>query len=190
MKRWSRRQHWSRRGLLVVAALVAVVVCAGCDSAAKAKVAPSATTATTASSASTPSSTPVVGTSAQSKYAALYLQILGPADEASGKFFSALKALPANATGAQAQTIATPAAEAISTADQRLSRVSWPHDVASAVGALILVDARLVGDLGDLGPLSHVTSGGWNSRFERDVSAVSTRVAVVVSDLQRPIATK
>ncbi|MGO9875018.1 MAG: hypothetical protein ACLPVY_14585 [Acidimicrobiia bacterium] len=133
----------------------------------------------------------MVGTSVtQSRYATLYLQILGPADEASGKFFSALKALPANATGAQAQRIATPAADAISTADQRLLQVSWPPDVASAVSALVLVDARLVEDLGDLGPLSYVTSGGWKSRFERDVSAVSTQVAVVVSDLQRPIATK
>jgi len=165
--------------------LAAVAVGAGCDSAAKPKAAPSA------SSSSVSSTSQVVGTSVtQSKYATMYLQILGPADEASGKFFSALKALPANATGAQAQTIATPAAQAISTADQRLLRVSWPHDVASAVRALVLVDARLVGDLSDLGPLSHVTSGGWKSRFERDVSAVSTHVTVVVSDLQRPIATK
>jgi len=139
------------------------------------------------SSAVTSSTAPLtVPTSAPSQYGSLYLQILGPADVATGTFFSKLKALPSSATGADAQRIATPAAAAIDTADQQLLRVSWPHAVADAVTALVLVDTRLVGDLRILHTLSHVTTGTWKSRFEHDVAAVSAQVAVVVTDLQRP----
>jgi hypothetical protein len=168
--------------------VVAVTVCACSDGHSKVN----APASTAPSSAIVTSSTvpPSVPPPATSQYGTLYLQILGPADAASGTFFTKLKALPSSATGADAERIASPAAAAIDTADQQLLHVSWPHAVASAVTALVLDDARLVADLRILHTLSHVTTGTWKNRFEHDVAAVSAQVKVVVTDLQRPIATK
>jgi hypothetical protein len=178
-----------RRDLCVAAVVVAVTACACSDTHAKGKV--NAPASTVQSSAAVTSSTaPLSVPPPTSRYGTLYLQILGPADVATGTFFTKLKALKSSATGADAQQIATPAADAIDTADQQLRRVSWPHAVAPAVTALVLDDTRLVADLRILHTLGHVTTGTWKTRFEHDVAAVSAQVQVVVTDLQQPIATK
>jgi hypothetical protein len=177
------RVGW-RRDVWVATVVIAVTACACSDGHSKLNATASTAPPTAAVSSST---VPPPGTS---QYGTLYLQILGPADVASGTFFTKLKALKSSATGADAQRIATPAAVAIETADQQLLHVSWPHTVAPAVAALVLDDARLVADLRILHTLSHVTTGSWKSRFEHDVAAVSAQVQVVVTELQRPIATK
>jgi hypothetical protein len=112
------------------------------------------------------------------------MQILGPADAATGKFFTALKSLPTTATGADAQKIATPAADAITAADRQLTAVSWPDKVARDVKALVVADAQLIRDLRGLAPQPRVTSGPWRSQFERDVGNVSKYVSIIRADLE------
>jgi hypothetical protein len=157
---------------LLAIALVAATTTA-CDSGTP-KVTPTAAVSTGAASTTT----------AASEFATRYLQILGPADVASGKFFAALKKLPSNATGADAQKIATPAADAIYAADQRLLAVTWPANIAGEVKKLVLADAQLVSDLRDVGKQPHVTSGTWKPQFESDVAKVNNQVSVVVADLR------
>ncbi len=129
-------------------------------------------------------------TTPSSKFSNLYLQILGPADAASGKFFAALKSLPSTATAADAQKIATPAADAIEAADRRLSRVSWPRKVAGDVHALVLADARLVVDLRNVARQSRFTYATWKKQFESDVATVSNAVSIVHTDLATPTTSK
>jgi hypothetical protein len=170
------------RGLLALTVVVGVMTGACSNSTTK------ATPTTTA--AVTPSDSASVGTptstTTPSAFATRYLQILGPADAATGTFFTALKALPITATGADAQKIATPAANAIARADQQLLRVAWPTNVAVDVRALVLADARLVGDLRDVGAQKLLTSGVWKKQFESDVTDVSTRVSTLVAVLKAP----
>src|SRR6185369_9818642 len=73
-------------------------------------------------SAGAPTSPPATSAT-PTPLATLYLRILGPADAASGKFFTALKALPATATGADAAKSAFAAADAIERADRQLREV-------------------------------------------------------------------
>lgn len=193
----SSRNSRRSNGRQFVAAVVVGAIVSACSADHPSKVnaatstAPSTVTSpVTSTDASSSTVTSSSSSAAPSRYATLYLQILGPADQASGTFFTALKALPKSATGADGERIATPAADAIDTADQQLRQVSWPRGVAPAINALVLVDTRLVGALRDLATLRYVTSGSWKSRFEQDVSAVSARVAIVVADLQQPVATK
>jgi len=167
--------------------VVAVTVCACSDGHSKVTAASTVPSSAAVTSSTVPPSVPPPATS---RYGTLYLQILGPADAASGAFFTKLKALPSSATGADAQRIATPAAAAIDTADRQLLRVSWPPAVAPAVTALVLDDVRLVADLRILHTLAHVTTGTWKNQFEHDVGAVSAQVNIVVTDLQRPMPTK
>jgi hypothetical protein len=148
-----------------------------------------AVTMAAACSNSTPKATPPTGaantpTTAPSKFASVYLQILGPADTATGKFFAAITTLPNTATGADAQKLATPAADAIDAADQRLLRVTWPAKVARDVRALVFANAQLVADLRNLAPQPTVTSGAWKDTFEADVAKVTSCVNVVHADLQ------
>jgi hypothetical protein len=117
-----------------------------------------------------------------SRFATLYMQILGPADAATGKFFAGLKSLPSTAMGADAQKIATP--DAIAAADRRLTAVSWPGKVALDVKALVLADAQLVRDLRGIAAQHRVTSGPWRSQFERDVGNVSKYVTIIRADLE------
>ena len=119
-----------------------------------------------------------------SKFATQYMQILGPADAATGKFFAALKSLPSTATGAEAQKIATPAANAIAAADRHLTAVSWPGKVALDVKALVRADTQLIRDLRSLAAQRRVTSGPWRSGFERDVGNVSKYVSIIRTDLE------
>jgi hypothetical protein len=118
-----------------------------------------------------------------SKFSNLYLQILGPADAATGKFFAALKSLPSTATAADAQKIATPAADAIEAADRRLSTVSWPGKVGRDVHTLVLADARLVNDLRNLAPQNRITYATWKKQFESDVAKVTNSASLVRTDL-------
>lgn len=150
-------------------------------------------TPTSSAGASTSASAPTgtaTTTTAPSKFARLYLQILGPADAATGQFFAALKALPNTATGADAQKIATPAADAIDAADHRLLRVTWPGKVARDVNALILANAQLVRDLRNLAPQPSVTSGTWKIQFESDVGKVTNLVNRIHADLTAPNTSK
>jgi hypothetical protein len=112
------------------------------------------------------------------------MQILGPADAATGKFFTALKSLPSTATGADAQTVATPAADAIVAADRQLNALSWPGKVALDVKALVVADAQLIRDLRALAAQPRVTSGPWRRQFEHDVGNVSKYVSIVRADLE------
>lgn len=169
-------QRLVRERLLGVAVL-AVTMAAACSD--------SAPNTTPPSSARAPASAATT-TTEHSKFASLYLQILGPADAATGKFFTAITTLPNTATGADAQKIATPAADAIDAADRRLLGVAWPGRVAADVRALVVADARLVGDLRNLAPQPSITSGAWKDRFEADVAKVTSCVNVVHADLQNP----
>jgi len=172
--------NWLRRLLAIV--LVAVAATA-CDSGTP-TVTPKSSTVTTSTAVV---STGVASTTtAVSKFATLYLQILGPADAASGKFFAALEKLPTNSTGASAQKLATPAADAIDAADQGLLAVTWPANTGGEVKRLVLADARLVHDLRIVGRQQHVTSGTWRRQFEGDVAKVTDQVRVVVADLRAP----
>jgi hypothetical protein len=146
---------------------------------------PTATTSTAAVSTGAASTT-----TAASEFATRYLQILGPADMASGEFFTALKKLSSNATGAEVQKIATPAADAIDAADQRLLAVTWPANIGGEVRKLVLADAQLIRDLRDVGKQQHVTSGTWKPQFESDVAKVTNQVNVVVTDLRDPTASR
>jgi hypothetical protein len=170
VQRETCRNHCTRVGTLVVVALVALVVMiAGACTSGSSKHSTTGTTGTT---------------KPPSKLATQYMQILGPADAATGKFFAALKSLPATATGVEAQKIATPAADAIAAADRQLVAVSWPGKVAADVKALVLADAQLVRDLRDLAAQRRVASGPWRSQFERDVGEVSKHVGIVRADLE------
>lgn len=166
------------RRLVVVS--LAVTMAAACAHGSSKSTPTSSVRTSTSAGAPTGAATP---TTAPSKFASLYLLILGPADAATGKFFAALKALPNTATGADAQKIATPAADAIDAADQRLLRVTWPGKVAGDVNALIRANAQLVRDLRNLAPQPSVTSGTWKNQFERDVANVSNYVNIVHADL-------
>lgn len=145
---------------------------------------PKSSTVTTSTAAA--STGPTSTTTPASQFATLYQQILGPADAASAKFFGALEKLPSDATGAEAQKIATPAADAIDAADRRLSAVTWPANIAGAVEKLVRTDAQLVRDLRDVGKQQHVTSGTWKRQFESDVTKVTDQVSVVVADIRAP----
>jgi hypothetical protein len=169
---------------LVVVSLV--VMMAGACAGGSSKSTPTSavrTSTSTSAGAPTQAATP---TTAPSKFASLYLQILGPADAATSKFFAALKTLPKTATGADAQKIATPAADAIDAADHRLVRVTWPGKIARDVNALILANAQLVRDLRNLAPQPSITSGTWKNQFESDVAKVSYYVNIVHVDLTAP----
>ena len=171
------RAAWVISGRLLGVAVVAVTMAASCSD--------SAPKATPPSSARAPASAATT-TTEPSKFASLYLQILGPADAATGKFFAAIATLPNTATGADAQKIATPAADAIDAADRQLLAAVWPGKVAADVRALVVADAQLVGDLRNLAPQPTVTSGAWKDKFEADVAQVTSRVNVVHADLQNP----
>src|SRR5258706_14442137 len=157
-----------RRARTLVVVLLGVAIAGACASGAS----HDATTATTGT------------TKPPSRFTTQYLQILGPADAATGKFFTALKSLPPTATGADAQKIATPAADAIAAADRQLNAVSWPDKVALDVKALVVVDAQLIRDLRGLAPQPRLTSGSWRSQFERDVGNVSKYVSIIRADLE------
>ena len=133
-----------RMGLLIPVTVVALIA-TGCSSGAPKAAPASSTTRMPASDSTTARTSPI--TTMPSKFATLYLNILGPADQASGTFFTALQKLPSTATGADAAKIATPAADAIDLADRQLLEVSWPGIVADNVRRLVLVDTRLVADL-------------------------------------------
>jgi hypothetical protein len=169
------RAAWVSPGRLLGVAVLAVTMAASCSD--------SAPKATPPSSAGAPAGA-VTTTTEPSKFASLYLQILGPADTATGKFFAAITSLPNTATGADAQKLATPAADAIDAADQRLLRVTWPGKVARDVRALVVADAQLVGDLRNLAPQPRITSGAWKDTFEADVAKVTSCVNLVHADLQ------
>jgi len=171
------RAGWATSARFLGVALLAVTMAAACSD--------SAPKATPPSSARAPASAATT-TTEPSKFASLYLQILGPADAATGKFFAAITTLPNTATGADAQKLATPAADAIDAADQRLLRVTWPAKVARDVRALVSANARLVADLRNLAPQPTVTSGAWKDTFEADVAKVTSSVNVVHADLQNP----
>jgi hypothetical protein len=171
------RAAWVISGRLLGVAVVAVTMAASCSD--------SAPKATPPSSARAPAGAATT-TTEPSKFASLYLQILGPADAATGKFFAAIATLPNTATGADAQKIATPAADAIDAADRQLLAAVWPGKVAADVRALVVADAQLVGDLRNLAPQPKVTSGAWKDKFEADVAQVTSRVNVVHADLQNP----
>src|ERR1700704_58008 len=94
-------------------AVLATAAVAACSSATP-KTTPRSTAPSNTVSVPTGPSTSV------SPFAGRYAQILGPADAATGAFFSALKALPTSATGADALKIASPAANAIDAADRGL----------------------------------------------------------------------
>ena len=171
------RAAWVISGRLLGVAVVAVTMAASCSD--------SAPKATPPSSARAPASAATT-TTEPSKFASLYLQILGPADAATGKFFAAIATLPNTATGADAQKIATPAADAIDAADRQLLAAVWPGKVAADVRALVVADAQLVGDLRNLAPQPTVTSGAWKDKFEADVAQVTSCANVVHADLQNP----
>ena len=171
------RAGWATSARCLGVALLAVTMAAACSDAAP-KATPPPSTRAPAGAATT--------TTEPSKFASLYLQILGPADAATGKFFTAITSLPNTATGADAQKIATPAADAIDAADRRLLGVAWPGKVAADVRALVVADAQLVGDLRNLAPQPRVTSGAWKDKFEADVAKVTSCVNVVHADLQNP----
>ena len=171
--------HRARR--LVVWLVVAGVSVSACDSGGT-KAAPTSTTGVATSSGAPTGA--VGGSAAPSKFATLYLEILGPADAASGTFFTALEKLPASASGVDAQRIATPAADAIALADRKIGRIRWPARVAAEMRALVVADERVVRDLRTVGAQARLGSGPWKPRFERDVTAVTGRVKTVVADLQ------
>jgi hypothetical protein len=168
-------------GPLLAVALGALIA-AGCSNGLPKATPASPTTRTSLSERTTLGTAPT--TTMPSKYATLYLQILGPADQASGAFFTALKKLPSTATGTDAATIATPAADAIDLADRQLLEVSWPSAVADDVQRLVLDDTRLVADLRDVAKQNRVTTGSWKNHFEADVTKVTAQVNVVVTELQ------
>jgi hypothetical protein len=180
------RERAASAGLLVVLTVVVTIAGACADGTSKATP-KSSNGAPTSASARTGTTTT---TTAPSKYASLYLQILGPADAATGKFFAALKALPSTATVADVQKIATPAADAIDAADRRLLEVTWPGKVARDVKALALANAQLVADLRKLASQPSVTSGTWKDHFESDVGTVTNYVNVVHADLTTPNTSK
>jgi hypothetical protein len=175
------RAAWVISGRLLGVAVVAVTMAASCSDSA-----PKATPPSSARAPAGAATTTTTTTTEPSKFASLYLQILGPADAATGKFFAAIATLPNTATGADAQKIATPAADAIDAADRQLLAAVWPGKVAADVRALVVADAQLVGDLRNLAPQPKVTSGAWKDKFEADVAQVTSRVNVVHADLQNP----
>ena len=148
------------------------------------KVTPKSSTVTTSTAAVSTGADST--TTAASEFATQYLQILGPADVASGKFFAALEKLPSDATGADAQKIATPAADAIDAADRTLLAVTWPAHIAGEVKKLVLADTQLVRDLRNVGKQQHVTSGTWKRQFASDIANVTDQVSVVAADLRAP----
>jgi len=172
-----------RMGLLIPVTVVALIA-TGCSSGAPKAAPASSTTRMPASDSTTARTSPI--TTMPSKFATLYLNILGPADQASGTFFTALQKLPSTATGADAAKIATPAADAIDLADRQLLEVSWPGIVADNVRRLVLVDTRLVADLRAIATQNRVTSGRWKNQFEANVAQVTAQVNVVVAELQTP----
>ncbi len=179
--------------LLVVVALVLTV--AGCaNRTPKATPKPSAGASTSDSvprgTATTTTTGTVSTTTAPSAFANLYLQILGPADAATGEFFTALKALSSTATGADAQKVATPAADAIDAADHRLLEVSWPGTVARDIKALVFANAQLVGDMRELAAQNRVTFGAWKNQFESDVATVTNSANLIRTDLTAPHTSK
>ncbi|MCU1466197.1 MAG: hypothetical protein JWM72_2125 [Actinomycetia bacterium] len=125
---------------------------------------------------------PSTATTPTSPLENLYLQLLGPADAASGKFFTALKALPVGATGADAEKFASPAADAIERADRQLLGVTWPGKLGRDVHALVTANGRLVVDLRNLASQKTVTTGPWPIQFERDVGIVFDRATVIQAD--------
>ena len=125
-------------------------------------------------------------TSAVSPFANLYAQILGPADAATGAFFTALEALPKTATGADALKPASRAANAIDAADRGLRGVSWPANVSGDIHALVTANARLVADLRGVGTQPRMSSGPWRTRFEGDVRQISQYVSALRTDLNTP----
>jgi hypothetical protein len=172
----------------LLVALTLVVTMAGACAGGTSKSTPKSS-AGASTSASAPKGAATT-TTAPSKFASLYLQILGPADAATSKFFAALKALPSTATVADVQKIATPAADAIDAADRRLVAVTWPGKVARDAKALALANAQLVGDLRNLASQPSVTSGTWKNQFESDVGKVSNYVNVIHADLTTPNTSK
>jgi hypothetical protein len=181
----SRRERTTTRartgGRIALTVVVVGAMTGACSSSAT-KATPTTAAGVTPSTAGSVGAT--TSTTTPSAFATRYLQILGPADAATGTFFTALKALPITATGADAQKLATPAANAIDKADQQLLRVPWPVNVTGAVRALVAADTRLVGDLRDVGAQKLLTSGGWKNQFERDVTSVSGRVSTLVAALR------
>jgi hypothetical protein len=170
------RRRARSSGLLFVACLCVVFgACTSGGSKATPGSSPTSTPGRTAVSATTVTTSPI---------ASLYLRIVGPADAASGTFFTALKGLPATATGADAQKFATPAADAIEHADRQLLGVKWPGKIGRDVGALVAANEQLVVDLRSLEPQKSVTNGAWTVAFERDVRIVFDRATVVQADFQ------
>jgi hypothetical protein len=163
--------------LLLVACLGAVL---GACTTGSSKATPNSSPPTSAWAPTSPPAT----SAAPTPLASLYLRILGPADAASGKFFTALKALPATATGADAEKSALPAADAIERANRQLRGVKWPGKLGRDIPALVSANEALVIDLRSLGPQKSVTTGAWTTRFERDVRAVFNRATAVQTDFR------
>jgi hypothetical protein len=162
--------------MIAVLSAAAVAACSGATS----KTTPGST------ASSSPVSVPAGPTTSVSPFADRYAQILGPADAATGAFFSGLKALPTNATGADALKIASPAADAIDAADRGLRGISWPANASRDIHALETANARLVADLRSLGTQPRVSSGPWRTRFEADVRQISQYVSAIRTDLNGP----
>ena len=89
------RAGWATSARFLGVALLAVTMAAACSD--------SAPKATPPSSARAPASAATT-TTEPSKFASLYLQILGPADAATGKFFAAITTLPSVSSNSSTRT--------------------------------------------------------------------------------------
>ncbi len=183
VRQYERFRHAARVVRPTTALLTAALLVGACSSS------QSTSTANSPTVSSTPG-TAVPTTASISPLANRYLQILGPADAAAGKFFAALKALPTTATGATAEKIASPTADAIQIADRQLLKMTWPGRVELDIHALVTADELLVRDLRDVGSQTMLTSGPWKTTFVNDVNAVSKYANVVHTDLQAATPTK
>ena len=100
----------------------------------------SVTNAATMSAAPTPSPTPL------SFYAAQYLRIGKPCEDAQAR----LKALPDNSPDSTYASVAAAVATACQESNSALLRAQWPENVYTDIKAEVVADGPVLGDLADL----------------------------------------
>ena len=160
------------RSLYAVPVLALALV--GCStSKASPAAAPSQTPPATSSPAAVVS--PAASATPLSFYAAQYLRLIKPANDA----LNALQALPSTSTDADYGAAAAKIAPVYQAVDAALLRAQWPANVMVDIKALVTADGAVIGDLSNL-------TASTVDTMVRDSGTASAQSNIVRADLGLP----
>jgi hypothetical protein len=116
-----------------------------------------------------------------------YLKDVAPTNLALGKFFAEASKWTNSTTDAQAEKDATPAVAALHKLQNTLLTQSWPKKAKSDVRTLYSAISPLEADLLTLGGISMNSVESWESKFNPDVTTMTSDVNFVRHDLGLPL---